>query len=603
MMAEENQSRVGRVLSNVANRFRRRKTPAPQMPLWTTGIQEPALVQGITMPALYSVASENLILRTVLTTLQQEIFRRGYYWEKKFHKKCIACDKEYQHDVDICDDCGNPELKDPDPNDLVYPKWLIDQRNSMDQTFMDVLRELEYDLNVVDDAFLILVKEYYVDPETNEIVFYRIKEMIRGDPIFMRIVSDKRGVRGGRYKVCPIHRDVVRSFIDDDKVCDTCGHELLDVHHVNTGGSGKTQYYVEGEVAHVSKYHPGKLYGRSPVSTLWRQAMTLTAMDNYMYTAYSKRRTPKGLISVTTDNLESMKSFFKTMDEKLERDPHYIPKIGIESNTGRGGVNWVKFMDTLEEMQYITVRDEIRQRIASFYGVSNVFMMDTGKSGGLNNEGMQILVTNRAVEFGHKVYTEQLFPRLMEQMDVKDWSLTLYPNEEEDEVTRLRRDEMEVNIAQRMAQLGFKPELVEEGNRDVRFIYKPPDPMQQGMQQPGMPPGMGGGMPPGGMPPGMGGGGPSPVANPGQLPGRNIPPQLAGVMGGQASGATRGQIGSQPGGEGMGIRTPRGPAAPQRRGSMGAGSPMSSVQQRGTPRGPMEQVAENLLNIRRLKGA
>ena len=603
MMAEENQSRVGRVLSNVANRFRRRKTPAPQMPLWTTGIQEPMLVQGITMPALYSVANENLILRTVLTTLQQEIFRRGYYWEKKFHKKCVACDKEYQHDVDTCDECGSLELKDPDPNDLVYPKWLIDQRNSMDQNFMDVLRELEYDLNIVDDAFLILVKEYYIDPETNEIAFYRIKEMIRGDPIFMRIVSDKRGVRGGRYKVCPIHRDVVRSFIDDDKACDTCGHELLDVHHVNTGGSGKTQYYVEGEVIHVSKYQPGKLYGRSPVSTLWRQAMTLTAMDNYMYTAYSKRRTPKGLISVTTDNLESMKSFFKTMDEKLERDPHYIPKIGIESNTGRGGVNWVKFMDTLEEMQYITVRDEIRQRIASFYGVSNVFMMDTGKSGGLNNEGMQILVTNRAVEFGHKVYTEHLFPRLMEQMDVKDWSLTLYPNEEEDEVTRLRRDEMEVNIAQRMAQLGFKPELVEEGNRDVRFIYKPPDPMQQGMQQPGMPPGMGGGMPPGGMPPGMGGGGPPPLANPGQLPGRNIPPQLAGVMGGQASGAVRGQVGSQPGGEGMGVRTPRGPAAPQRRGSMGAGSPMSSVQQRGTPRGPMEQVAENLLNIRRLRGA
>ena len=58
-------------------------------------------------------------------------------------------------------------------------------------------------------------------------------------------------------------------------------------------------------------------------------------------------------------------------------------------------------MDTLEEMQYITVRDEMRQRIASFYGVSNVFMMDTGKSGGLNNEGLQVLVTNRAVEFGH----------------------------------------------------------------------------------------------------------------------------------------------------------------------------------------------------------
>ena len=48
-----------------------------------------SIVQGITIPALYSVSNENLILRTVLTTLQQEIFRRGYFWEKKFHKKCI----------------------------------------------------------------------------------------------------------------------------------------------------------------------------------------------------------------------------------------------------------------------------------------------------------------------------------------------------------------------------------------------------------------------------------------------------------------------------------------------------------------------------------
>ena len=114
---------------------------------------------------------------------------------------------------------------------------------------------------------------------------------------------------------------------------------MEDVHHVNTAGSGKTQYYLEGEVIHVSKYQPSKLYGRSPVSTLWRQAMTLTAMDNYMYTAYSKRRIPRGILSVTTDNLESMKSFFKSTDEKLERDPHYIPKIGIESGSGRGGIN------------------------------------------------------------------------------------------------------------------------------------------------------------------------------------------------------------------------------------------------------------------------
>ena len=103
---------------------------------------------------------------------------------------------------------------------------------------------------------------------------------------------------------------------------------------MNTAGAGKSQYYLEGEVLHVSKYQPSKLYGRSPVATLWRQAMTLTAMDNYMYTAYSKRRVPRGLISITTDNVESMKSFWKGVDEKLERDPHYIPKIAVESQGG-----------------------------------------------------------------------------------------------------------------------------------------------------------------------------------------------------------------------------------------------------------------------------
>jgi hypothetical protein len=571
-MAEK--GRVGRLLESITNPFRRRSTPEPQMPLWTTGIQEPVLVQGITIPALYAVANENLILRTVLSTLQQEIFRRGYYWEKKFNKKCTACDAEFKHDVDECKECGGMDLIEPDPNQVVYPRWLLDQRNSMEQTFMDVLREIEYDLNITDDAFLILIKEYYMDPETNEMAFYRVKEVVRGDPIFMRIIADKRGVRGGRFRVCPIHRSEVKSFSEENKQCQTCGADMEDVHHVNTAGSGKTQYYLKGEVIHVSKYQPSKLYGRSPVSTLWRQAMTLTAMDNYMYTAYSKRRIPRGILSINTDNLESMKA----------RDPHYIPKIATEG-TGKGGVNWVKLMDSLEEMQYIPARDEMRQRIAAFYGVSNVFMMDTGKSGGLNNEGMQILVTNRAVEFGHKVYSEHLFPRMMEQLDVTDWKLTLYPNEEEDEVTRLRRDEMEVNIAQRMMMMGYQPTLVEDANRDIRFIYKQPDPAQQ----PPMPPQ---GMPMGGMQ--MGGG----MGTPGALPSRNIPPQLAAQMGRQAQ--VPGM--ANPGGEGMGMRN-RGPASPQNRTSMGAGAPFSSVQQRGAPMGGVQQASQSIIDARNPRGA
>ena len=571
-MAEE-KGPVSRFLSALASPFRRRTTPQPQMPLYTTGIQEPVLAQGITIPALYAVSQENLILRTVQSKLRQEIFRRGYHWEKKFRMKCVDCEEEYQHEVDSCKSCGG-EVRSPDPEQIIYPKWLLNQTNAMEQTFMEVLGEIENDLNIVDDAFLLLIKEYYVDPDTGEVAFFRVKDIVRGDPIFMRIIADKRGIRGGRYKICRIHRDQV-SYPGQEPKCDVCGSRLVDAHYVNMAGSGKNQYFTKGEVIHISKYNPSKLYGRAPVNTMWRQAMSLTAMDNYIYTAYQKRRTPKGIISVTTDNLESMKSFWKSVDEKMERDPHYVPKVGIESSSGRGGVNWVKFMDTLEEMQYIAVRDEIRNRIAAFYGVSSIFMIDNGKSGGLNNEGLQILVTNRAVEFGQKVYTENLFPRMLKEMDVTDWKLTLYPNEEEDEITRLRRDEMEVNLAQRMAMLGYQPELLEEGDRDIRFVYRKQEEQQQAQQpqqQAMMPPG-------GGMPPQM-------------MQGGRMPPQMMqGTM-----------PPSQPGGEGMGIRTPRSPARPQARSSPGAGSPITSVQQRGPAPTISQQNSNAMLNSRRPRG-
>ena len=291
-MVEEGQSRIGRFLSAMANPFRTRTTPEPQMPLYTTGIQEPVLAQGITIPALFAVSHENLILRTVISKLQQEIFRRGYYWEKKFQMKCTQCEEEFNHEVEQCNLCGG-ELREPDVNQLLYPKNLLNEQNSMEQNFMHVLSEIERDLNIVDDAFLILIKEYYVDPETSDIKFFRVKEIIRGDPIFMRIISDKRGVRGGRYKVCPLHRDQI-AYPGQDDSCEVCGNNMQEAHYANMAGSGKTQYYLEGEVIHISKYNPSKLYGRSPVNTMWRQAMSLTAMDNYIYTAYQKRRTPKG---------------------------------------------------------------------------------------------------------------------------------------------------------------------------------------------------------------------------------------------------------------------------------------------------------------------
>ena len=125
-------------------------------------------------------------------------------------------------------------------------------------------------------------------------------------------------------------------------------------------------------------------------------------------------------------------------------------------------------MNTLKEMDYIPVKDDLRDRIGAFYGVSKAFQADTSTSGGLNNESMQILVTNRSVEMGQNVYNQYLFPYLMGEFGIHDWKLMLLRSEEEDDVAHLRRREIEINLATQIKNLGFEVDMDEEGN----FIFK-----------------------------------------------------------------------------------------------------------------------------------
>ena len=83
--------RIERLFSSIGMDMERHSTPMPTMPLFQTGIQEPALLQGITIPALYAAAYECLVLRSILNHLNVETFRKGWGWKPKFVVKSITC--------------------------------------------------------------------------------------------------------------------------------------------------------------------------------------------------------------------------------------------------------------------------------------------------------------------------------------------------------------------------------------------------------------------------------------------------------------------------------------------------------------------------------
>ena len=229
---------------------------------------------------------------------------------------------------------------------------------------------------------------------------------------------------------------------------------------------------------------------------MWRQVNTLIAMDNYVYSAYQKRRMPRGVMVIKSSNMETVERTARNIQEHLERDPNYVPTIGVETESGRGGLEYVRMMDTLEELQYIPIKDDIRQRISAYYGVSNVFMNDVS-GGGLNNEGMQIVVTNRALAYAQSIYNRQLFPLLLEAFGVDEWTITLNPHEEEDEIMRFRRDEMAIRNMMQMKQAGYKAQLRDQiDDKFLEFDYQEPDPQEVAAEQQAAAAQQGGGQPP-----------------------------------------------------------------------------------------------------------
>ena len=450
------------------NNLIRRRTPTPaHKEVYNLGIQEMKHPQHVLGPVLYNVADQSVVVRTCITQLKTEIFRRGYMWEKAFVKKCVSCGEEFQSsDVEECPSCGGTEFVTPDPMQKKYAEKMVEGYvNKSDQLFIDILKEIETDLNIADDAYLIFVKEYYLD-ELGNIKLHKVKELYRGDPLTMFIDVDEDGDRGTSHYTCVTHRDVYTD--DPHEHCPECGAALHPVVYVNRV-HGKEQYFIEGEVVHISKFSPSRLYGKPPILTLWTHVTTLIAMENYINTSYSKARTPKGILAVQTNNMDSLVRYWRGVKEKLEKDPHYIPIMGIETEAGgRGGVNWVPFMQSLKEMDYSAVKDDLRLRIGAFYGVSPIFQADNTTGGGLNNEGLQVTVTNRTVELAQSVYNKYLFPFMEKQFGITDWKIRLLRSEEEDDTHALRRREVEVNLAGQMKNLGFDVDMDEDGN----FIYK-----------------------------------------------------------------------------------------------------------------------------------
>jgi len=146
--------------------------------------------------------------------------------------------------------------------------------------------------------------------------------------------------------------------------------------------------------------------------------------------------------------------------------------IAVSSRTNRGRVDMVRLFHTLQEMDYLPVRAEIRERVSAIWGVSPMWQGAPDNFGGLTQQTAQLTVMGRVVERDQRQIMEKVFPSLLDNFGITDWKLVLPNPEEKAEATRIAQAQQRAAIAQQMLTMGFEVQL--KGNKtgidDLDFI-------------------------------------------------------------------------------------------------------------------------------------
>ena len=171
---------------------------------------------------IYNLRQNSTLVNNSIEEKVSQTFRRGFTeWEKDYLAKCTRCKEEFESidpfkdqlgqfgqqlkdeevDLDserICPECGElSEIDYPSEQDKEEAEDFFRQcnektdvqshlepleQNSVGQSFIEVCKELAWDIQSFDDAWMLFEREYVTDPDSGVILDYKLKEVHRAPP-------------------------------------------------------------------------------------------------------------------------------------------------------------------------------------------------------------------------------------------------------------------------------------------------------------------------------------------------------------------------------------------------------------------------------------
>jgi hypothetical protein len=399
----------------------------------------------------------------------------------RYRYKCKTTGATYDDKSEALKQCDEENLVEPKDEEYdILEKWL-QKVNRYGQTLVELLYELIFDVNVLDNAYVVALYEYTFNKK-GEISSKKLTDIIRGDPRYMKLVMNKKGEMGrdnsGHYLYfCPDDRENP-IYVEEGEEPPKCksGVKPFPAYYMYRKIGDTTRiYYAPWEVLHLKKFTPGVGYGYPPIMSILSKVLALMYMDVFIYRAFQSERPPRGILVMRGNVMQNQKNW-QAMLEWARRNPHAIMPLFIDVDTKASKlVEWIDLELHPKEFDMIELRREMRRSISAIYGVSPVFYETVSRSAEANSG---FIVTNRAVEYEQILLNTKVLPWISQAIGVEGYTYMLKPPERRDVKSELDIKRKTVEIVALLRRMGFHATLRErdDGQWDIVIEQEPPPP-------------------------------------------------------------------------------------------------------------------------------
>ena len=420
---------------------------------------------------------------------RDEIFRNEFpLLIPRFTNKCRDCDAEYDTEVDECEQCGSEDIRDPNVEQRRQAIRFFERVNKEGQSLRELYEMCEGDHGRIGVGMHIIKYDYVIargnetmmgNPlfESGQVIRKEPDELIRADPKRVVPVTDENGRLGGWKWTCPIHREqglTQQSEYDDGVTnCPVCESELKEVAYVEkeyAKSSTVEKYYFNDEVIDWAHFFPRQhgMDGLSPVHHIWLKQAILHWMDVYAGAFYDPNsdRYPNKFMVVHTTNADAWERNFEKAEDEAEENLYAQQIFTNEYATDSSSTPELQVVDLMDD-ELLGQDDKIKKRyksdIRTQFGVTDVFDSELEDAGGLNNEGLQLEVTDRNIASAQRSMASGPLDELMKRLGFLDYKLAFVPSQDKD----LDDLEQKIRVGSDAVDSGLEAEL-SSGELDVK---------------------------------------------------------------------------------------------------------------------------------------